>query len=387
MSATLNRLTDTFAKFDVSADVASGTAAVVTGSGTGRLRVSQRAEKSVYGIGAWLLAAGVVAAVAVGASRLQALRSAELAPAESAADAVPVVNVARPAPAGAAAVELPATVRPWQTSDLHARVSGYLTAWHFDLGAPVQAGDLLAEIETPELDQELAEGEALATEAAAAVVQAKAERAEARADLKVAEAQLTRIQAEAELAKSQLARREKLLATRAIARDDYETFSTQVDARTAEVAAAQADVLRRRTNLETRGAIIAVREATAKSRRANAERLRELQVFKRIVAPFAGVVTHRTAEVGMLVTAGKESLFTLEDLSRVRVQVHVPQAYALHTALARRLSSTSPSRVCRRSKARLRVRPGRSTRPAAPCWRKSNSTMPRTVITRAATHK
>ena len=80
MSATLNRLTDTFATFDVSADVASGTVAVVTGAGTGHVRVSQRAEKSGYGIGTWLLAAGVVAAVAVGALRLQALRSAELRP-------------------------------------------------------------------------------------------------------------------------------------------------------------------------------------------------------------------------------------------------------------------------------------------------------------------
>ncbi len=246
-------------------------------------------------------------------------------------EATRTVKVARPTPASTANVILPATIRPWQTATLHARVNGYLTAWHREIGSSVKTGDLLAEIETPELDQELLEGEALASEAAAAVIQAKAERAEARADLKVAEAQLVRIQAETELAKSQLARREKLLATKAIARDDYDTFVTQVQAKAAEVAAAQSDVVRRRTNLETRSAIIAAREATAKSRQANVERLKELQIFERIVAPFDGVVTRRTAEVGMLVTAGKESLFTVEDMSRVRVQANVPQTYSLQT--------------------------------------------------------
>src|SRR5579863_1891266 len=67
------------------------------------------------------------------------------------------VTVARPAPAADASVVLPATIRPWQTTTLYARVSGYLKTWHSDLGTPVKAGELLAEIETPELDQELAE--------------------------------------------------------------------------------------------------------------------------------------------------------------------------------------------------------------------------------------
>jgi RND family efflux transporter MFP subunit len=102
-----------------------------------------------------------------------------------------------------------------------------------------------------------------------------------------------------------------------------------VEARAADVVATEADVDRRRTNLETRSAIIAVREATAQSRQSNVDRLQELQVFKRIVAPFDGVVTHRSAEVGMLVTAGKESLFVVEDMNRVRIQTNVPQAYSM----------------------------------------------------------
>lgn len=241
------------------------------------------------------------------------------------------VTVGHPAPAGTTNVVLPATLRPWQTTMLHSRVNGYLAAWHKDLGDRVKAGDLLAEIDTPELDQELAEARALAREASAAATQARAEKTEAEADLKVAEAQLVRIQAETELAKSQLARREKLLASRSVSQEEHETAVRQVEARAADVVATEADVIRRRSNLETRTAIIEAREATARGRQANAERLQELQNFKRIVAPIDGVVTRRTAEVGMLVTAGRESLFTLEDVSRIRVHMNVPQAYSTQT--------------------------------------------------------
>lgn len=242
------------------------------------------------------------------------------------------VTVTSPTLASTTNVVLPATFRAWQSASLYARANGYLTAWHHDLGSSVKAGEVLAEIETPELDQEVAQNEALATEAAAAAIQAQAERIEAQADLKVAEAQLNRVQAEYELSRSQLLRRDSLMKSRSISQEEYDTFQRQVEARAAEVAAAQSDVARRRTNLDTRAAIIQAREATAKSRRANVERLKEWQAFKRIVAPFDGTITSRTAEVGMLVTAGKEALFVVEDLSRIRVQLNVPQTYAMQTA-------------------------------------------------------
>lgn len=241
------------------------------------------------------------------------------------------VEIQRPSPATTANVVLPATFRPWQTAPLSARVSGYLTHWHRDLGDHVLAGDLLAEIETPELDQEVASAESLAREADAAVVQAKAERIEALADLKAAEAQLNRVRAELELSRSQLARREKLVAGRVITQEEFDSFLREVEARTAIVAAAESDVTRRNANLETRGAIIDARVATAKSRQSNVERLQQLQAFKRIVAPFDGVVINRTAEVGMLVTAGREALFVVEDMSKVRVQINVPQSYSMQT--------------------------------------------------------
>jgi len=226
---------------------------------------------------------------------------------------------------------LPATIRPWQTATLAARVSGYLRAWHRDLGAVVKAGDLLAEIDTPELDQELASAEALVHEASAAAVQARAERREAGAALNVAESALARVRAELELVKSQLTRREKLLAQRVITEEEYDTFFRQSQARQAEFAAAESEIGRLRSNLDTRDAIIGARDAAVKSRQSEVNRLQELQGFKRIVAPFAGTITRRTAEVGQLITAGKEPLFNLEDMSRVRVQINVPQTYAANS--------------------------------------------------------
>lgn len=251
--------------------------------------------------------------------------------ADESSEAVRSVTVDRPAPAASNSVVLPATIRPFQTAALYARASGFLAAWHHDLGEQVSAGDLLAEIATPELDQEVLQAEALLREAVAAARQARAERVEAQADLKVAEAQLVRIQAETALAKSQLVRREKLLAGRMVSQEEFETSQRQVEARGGDVAAAESDIIRRRTNLETRAAIIESRDATVHSRQASLDRLKELQGFKRIVAPFDGVVTRRAAEVGMLVTAGKDPLFVVEDNSRVRIDVNVPQTYTAQT--------------------------------------------------------
>lgn len=282
-------------------------------------------------------AAGALALGAVAFFQPWQVLHSEPAPVQGSAHTSPThgairqVNVVHPTAVTTSSVVLPATIRPRQVTTLNARVSGYLKSWHIELGSKVKAGQLLAEIETPELDQEVAEGQAQADEANAAAVQAKALRVEAEAELKVTLAQLARIEAETELARTQLARREKLLVSKAIAQDEFDTFQKQYEARVADVRAAHAEVARKRTSLDTHAAVIAAREATASSKRANVERLKELQSFQRITAPFDGVVTQRTAEVGMLVTAGKEPLFVVEDLSRVRVQVNVPQANAAQT--------------------------------------------------------
>ena len=281
----------------------------------------------------WMWLAFAVVAVASGSARTwSALSTAPAAAVDSEVETFRTVTVDRPEPATTATVVLPATIRPWQTTTLFARVSGYLGAWHKDLGARVSEREVLAEIETPELDQEVAAGEALVREAVAAVAQARAELDEARADLKVAEAQLVRVRADTELARNQLGRRQQLVKSRAVSEEEYDNSLKLLEARTADVAAAESDIVRRRTNLETRAAIVDVREATAKSRQSTVDRLKELQGFKQIAAPFDGVVIRRTAEVAMLVTAGQEALFVIEDMSRVRVQLYVPQTYAAVTA-------------------------------------------------------
>jgi multidrug efflux pump subunit AcrA (membrane-fusion protein) len=257
-------------------------------------------------------------------------------------DVAPNVKTAQPTLATTNNVQLPATVRPWQSTILYSRVTGYLTKWEVDLGSKVTAGQVLAQLETPELDQEVAAAQAQASEATAAAVQAKAELTEAESELNVTIAQLARVRAEVENSRTQLVRREKLLSSRSISMEEYETAQKDFEARTADIHAAEADVVRRRSNLKTRAAVIEAREATAKSRLASVERLKELQSFKRIVAPFDGVVTKRTAELGMLVTAGSEPLFTIQDMSRVRVQVQIPQSQAANTAVGNRVIVTIP---------------------------------------------
>ena len=321
-----------------------GKVAVSTGRKTSASR-NYFGLTTALGLAAVVLAVGGAGALYRG-SQFSTHRSA--ATGADATGPVRAVRVARPTPSVAGSVVLPANLRPWQTATLNARASGYLAVWHQDLGARVKAGQLLAEIETPELDQELAQNEALANEAVAATAQAKAERNEAVAELNVAESQWARAKADLELVKSQLARREKLLLTHAISQEEYDTFQRQTEARAADVAAAKSEIAHRRTNLETRAAIIDVREATAKSRQSNVRRLKELLVFKKIVAPFDGVVTRRWAEVGALVTAGKDPLFTIEDMSRIRVQINVPQTYAMQTvpgaaALVTLPESTAPA--------------------------------------------
>jgi multidrug efflux pump subunit AcrA (membrane-fusion protein) len=258
-------------------------------------------------------------------------RSAHTAAASESPGPAAMVTVTRPERVASGEVVLPATIRPWQSTVVFARTDGYLASWSKDLGATVKAGEALATIETPELDQQVAEAGGQAQEAVVAVAQARAEREEAVAELSLAEAQLLRAKAEADLAAGQLTRRNGLVATQAISQEEFDTFQKTVEARRADVAAAEADVRHRRSNIETRTAIITVREATARTRQSNVRRLEELQAFQRIVAPFDGVVTARRAEVGMLVSAGKDALFTVEDMSRVRVQVSVPQAYAART--------------------------------------------------------
>jgi len=170
---------------------------------------------------------------------------------------------------------LPGSVQAFYEAPIYARTNGYLKEWHTDIGTPVKKGQLLAEIETPEVDQELRQ---------------------AQADLATAEANY-------ELARTTNDRWKGLLATESVSQQD-------ADQRAGDAAA---------------------KAAAKQSSAANLARLQELESFKRVLAPFDGVVTQRNTDVGALINAGQSAgnaLFRVADLHRLRIYVSVPQLYA-----------------------------------------------------------
>ncbi len=185
-------------------------------------------------------------------------------------------------------LSLPGTVSAYTTGSLYARASGYVTSWSKDIGARVHKGDVLAEISAPDLDQQLAEAKAQFVQLQAAV-----EQAQANADLGTANNQRT----------------SRLVA---------QGWSSQANGDTDRFTAA------------SRMAALAVAKANIIAQQAVVNRLNELAGFKQIKAPFDGVVTARSVDVGDLVNAGGttgRALFQVADLHRMRVYVNVPQAF------------------------------------------------------------
>ena len=190
------------------------------------------------------------------------------------AEAVPTVTVIRAGAAPATHVlRLPGTIQADFQAPIYARVSGYVKAWNKDIGAKVHTGDVLAEIETPDLDQQLLE----------------------------ARAELVKRQADADLAALTAKRWNALLASNSVSQQSADEKTGDAAARHAAVVGAQANV----------------------------QRLVALENFKRIVSPLDGVVTARNIDIGALTTAGSSAgspLFSVADTRRMRVYVRVPQA-------------------------------------------------------------
>ena len=191
-------------------------------------------------------------------------------------DAVPTVNIVEPGhDAAKQELVLPGNVQAYYDAPIYARVPGYLKKWNFDIGAHVKAGDVLAEIETPELDQQLR--------------QAQADLATASAKEKLAETTDKRWQ--------------NMLASTSVSKQEAEEKSGDYEAKKAAVNA----------------------------ERANVDRLQALSGFKRVTAPFDGTVTARRTDIGALINAGSGSgneLFRVADTHKLRVYVNVPQTYA-----------------------------------------------------------
>jgi RND family efflux transporter MFP subunit len=195
-------------------------------------------------------------------------------------DAIATVVTAKPQLSGAGdELVLPGIVQAYIESPIYARTSGYLKSWRTDIGARVHKGDLLAEIETPEVDKQLAQS---------------------RADLATAQANLA-------ISVITNQRWQGLLKTQAVSKQD-------ADNRAADAAA---------------------KKTTVDSAEQNVARLKDLESFKRVVAPFDGVITARNTDVGYLINAGQATgteLFRLADIHRLRIYAQVPEAYAASTA-------------------------------------------------------
>jgi RND family efflux transporter MFP subunit len=193
------------------------------------------------------------------------------------ASAVPYVDVVSPkASADADEIALPGSTSAFNDTPIYARTSGYVKHWYVDIGARVKKGQLLATIETPELDQQLQQ---------------------ARADLENAEANL-------QLATTTAARWQHLLETDSVSHQETEQTVSDLHSK----------------------------QALVNSSKANVERLEQLQAFERVTAPFDGVVTARNTDIGALVQAGDNSgpkeLFHMAAVQTLRVYVAVPEIYA-----------------------------------------------------------
>jgi RND family efflux transporter MFP subunit len=192
-------------------------------------------------------------------------------------NAVPTVATVKAKP-GAASEEivLPGTVTAWHDAPIYARTNGYVMSWKYDIGTPVKSGEVLAEIDTPEVDAQLHQ---------------------AQADLQTA-------QANSNLAQSTAERWKALLALDSVTKQETDEKVSNAAAMAAALAAA----------------------------RANVERLQKMEGFKHVTAPFKGVITARNTDVGALINAGSgtpaQELFHIAQTDKLRIYVDVPETYA-----------------------------------------------------------
>ena len=280
--------------------------------------------------------AAVLAAVALlGAGiipRMQrSARAAETAETASSSLANVLVVKAR-LTSGSADLELPGNVQALNVASIYARTSGYVQQRLVDIGTPVKAGQLLAVIASPEVDQELAQGRAALEQARAALEQANANLAQARAQVNQANANVAQAQANEELAATTNDRWTRLVDRGVLPKQQGDERRSAFNARHAETNAAIAAETTAEANVGSRTADVSAARAAIDAQLANVRRLEQMQSFERVLAPFDGVVTERRIEKGDLISAGSgtdRNLFTVAQSTTLRIQVSVPQNYAV----------------------------------------------------------
>jgi len=237
------------------------------------------AGESGIGRGVWLgliVIAAVIAAVVVHGILNRSAADRTLAT-ENKEMAIPDVAIAHPTGSKVSdELALPGNTQAFVDTPIYARTNGYLKNWYFDIGAHVRKGQLLAQIETPEIDQQLQS---------------------AQADLKTSQANL-------DLANTTSARYQNLLKTNSVSKQETDVAVSGAEARKATVDASMANV----------------------------RRLEQLQGFEKVYAPFDGIITARNTDIGSLIDAGQNStpqeLFHMVSVGKLRVFVAVPEAYS-----------------------------------------------------------
>ena len=258
-------------------------------------------------------------------------RAAEMA--NAASTSLPnVIVVKAKAGSGSAELELPGNIQALNIAPIYARSNGYVQERSADIGTPVKAGQLLAVVASPEVDQELAQGRAALAQARAALEQATANLAQANAQVNQAKANVVQAKANEEIAATTNDRWTRLVNNGVLPKQQGDERRSAFNARQAETVAAIAAQATAEANVGARTADVSAAHAAIDAQAANVRRLEQLQGFERVVAPFDGVVTERHVEKGDLVTAGSggdRNLFTVSQSKTLRIQVTVPQSYAV----------------------------------------------------------
>jgi RND family efflux transporter MFP subunit len=233
---------------------------------------------------------------------------------------------------GNAELLLPGNTEAVNVASIYARANGYVKERMVDIGSRVKAGQTLAVIESPEVDQELAQARASLEQAKAAREQANANLVQARAGVNHAQANVAQAKANEEIAATTDQRWSRLVERGVLPRQSGDERRSAHLARKAESEAAVAALRTAEANVVSRTADLGAAGANVDAQSANVRRLQQVQGFQRVLAPFDGVVTERKVERGDLVTAGSSgarNLFTVAQAKTLRIQANVPQSYAV----------------------------------------------------------
>src|SRR5881296_893796 len=242
------------------------------------------------------------------------------------------VSVATPRRAdGPSDLVLPSNIQAIEETTIYARTNGYVRERFVDIGDRVTAGKVLAQIDTPELDQELSQARAALAQTRSALAQAQASFTQAQANLQQARASLEQSKANEGFASATSDRFSRLEQAELIAHQDADEKRTAFAAARATTAAAQANVEAMQANVGAVEAAVGAARANVAASEANVQRLMALQSFQKLEAPFAGIITARGIDRGALITSGSGTgtspLFRIARVDNLRIFVNVPQTF------------------------------------------------------------